>query len=194
MTTQHHADLLEDLLPIIRAAGDVVMAVYRTDFAVRGKDDASPVTEADERAEALILPALEALLPGTPIVAEEAVAAGALPRWANVSGWSTARRHQGVHQPQRRVLVNIALIEHGTPVLGAVLAPALGRLFAGRVGAGAFVEEGGERRRLPAAGCRPMASRSWPAARMATPRRWRRSLAGARSPRSRMPAPRSSSA
>ena len=55
------------------------MAVYATDFAVRGKDDASPVTDADERAEAVIVPALEALLPGVPVVAEEAVARGHVP-------------------------------------------------------------------------------------------------------------------
>ncbi|ENO78206.1 3'(2'),5'-bisphosphate nucleotidase CysQ [Thauera sp. 63] len=166
MTIQHHADLLEDLLPVIRAAGDVVMAVYRTDFAVRGKDDASPVTEADERAEALILPALEALLPGTPIVAEEAVAAGALPEVGErfwlvdpLDGTKEFISRNG------EFTVNIALIEHGTPVLGAVLAPALGRLFAGRVGAGAFVEEGGERRPIacrgvPADGPTVVASRS----------------------------------
>lgn len=166
MTIQHHADLLEDLLPIIRAAGEVVMAVYRTDFAVRGKDDASPVTEADERAEALILPALEALLPGTPIVAEEAVAAGALPEVGErfwlvdpLDGTKEFISRNG------EFTVNIALIEHGTPVLGAVLAPALGRLFAGRVGAGAFVEEGGERRPIacrgvPADGLTVVASRS----------------------------------
>ncbi|MER2553945.1 MAG: inositol monophosphatase family protein, partial [Thauera sp.] len=74
MPSSAHAGLLEGLVPVIRAAGELVMAVYRTDFAVRGKDDASPVTEADERAEALILPALEALLPGVPVIAEEAVA------------------------------------------------------------------------------------------------------------------------
>ena len=166
MTAQHHSELLEGLLPIIRAAGDVVMAVYRTDFSVRGKDDASPVTEADERAEALILPALAALLPGTPIVAEEAVAAGKIPQVGErfwlvdpLDGTKEFISRNG------EFTVNIALIEHGTPVLGAVLAPALGRLFAGSIGAGAFVEEGGQRhaitcRGVPAEGLTVVASRS----------------------------------
>ena len=65
------------------------MAVYRSDFAARRKDDASPVTEADERAEAFILAALRTLTPEIPIVAEEAVAAGASRRSAACSGWST---------------------------------------------------------------------------------------------------------
>lgn len=72
--------LLDRVTRITREAGAVVMAVYATDFAVRGKDDVSPVTEADERAEALIVPALQALLPGVPVVAEEAVSAGCVPK------------------------------------------------------------------------------------------------------------------
>jgi len=44
--------------------------------------------------------------------------------------------------------VNIALIEDGRPVLGVVLAPALGRLFAGCEGSGAFVQEGSVRRAI----------------------------------------------
>lgn len=166
MTTQHHADLLEDLLPIIRAAGEVVMTVYRTDFAVRGKDDASPVTEADERAEALILPALEALLPGTPIVAEEAVAAGALPEVGErfwlvdpLDGTKEFISRNG------EFTVNIALIERGVPVLGVVFAPALDRLFAGGATLGALVEDKGVRRTIacrtpPAEGLTVVASRS----------------------------------
>ena len=49
------------------------MEVYATDFGVVAKDDASPVTVADERAEALIVAALRELAPAIPIVAEEAV-------------------------------------------------------------------------------------------------------------------------
>ena len=48
---------MQALAAIARRAGDEIMAVYATDFDVRGKADASPVTEADERAEALIVPA-----------------------------------------------------------------------------------------------------------------------------------------
>ena len=39
-------------------AGALIMQVYATDFSVDRKDDSSPVTEADEKAEALILAAL----------------------------------------------------------------------------------------------------------------------------------------
>ena len=64
------AELLESITNIARRAGEVILQVYATDFAVRGKDDASPVTQADEQAEALILESLAALAPGIPVVAE----------------------------------------------------------------------------------------------------------------------------
>jgi len=158
--------LLDALIPVIRAAGDVILDIYRTDFEVRGKDDASPVTEADEKAEALILPALDALLPGVPVVAEEAVAAGHIPEVSErfwlvdpLDGTKEFISRNG------EFTVNIALIEHGRPVLGVVLAPALDRLFGGAVGAGAWIEEAGVRRPIsvripPAEGVTVVASRS----------------------------------
>ncbi|MFO1071100.1 MAG: 3'(2'),5'-bisphosphate nucleotidase CysQ [Geminicoccaceae bacterium] len=148
--------VLEALIGIARRAGAVVMEVYGTDFAVRGKDDASPVTQADERAEALIVPALAALLPGVPVVAEEAVARGDVPAVGErfwlvdpLDGTKEFINRNG------EFTVNIALVEAGVPVLGVVLAPALGRLFAGADGLGARVED--------AAGRRPIACRKTPA-------------------------------
>ncbi len=147
MDTATASRLLEALVPIVRAAGAVVMDLYRTDFAVRGKDDASPVTEADERAEALIVPALETLLPGVPVAAEEAVAAGRLPalgrRFWLVDPLDGTKEFIGRNG---EFTVNIALVEDGEPVLGTVFAPAIERLFLGATGVGAFVEEDGHRR------------------------------------------------
>jgi len=147
MDTATASRLLEALLPIVRAAGALVMDIYRSDFAVRGKDDASPVTEADERAEALIVPALEALLPGVPVVAEEAVAAGRLPalgrRFWLVDPLDGTKEFIGRNG---EFTVNIALVEDGEPVLGTVFAPAIERLFLGATGVGAFIEEDGHRR------------------------------------------------
>lgn len=158
--------MLEKVLPVARAAGDVVMAVYATDFSVRGKDDASPVTAADEMAEALILPALAALAPDIPVVAEEAVAAGRIPEVA--ARFWLVDPLDGTEEFIRRngeFTVNIALVEEGVAVLGAVFAPALGCLFAGAVGYGAFIEDQGGRRAIacrvpPEEGLTVVASRS----------------------------------
>ena len=158
--------LLDALLPIARQAGAAIMDIYATDFAVRGKADASPVTEADERAEALILPALASLTPDIPIVAEEAAAAGRIPSVGErfwlvdpLDGTKEFINRNG------EFTVNIALIENGSPVLGVVFAPALDRLFAGAAGLGAFVENKGVRRDIvcrtePAEGLTVVASRS----------------------------------
>ena len=64
--------LLDGLARAAVAGGTEVLAVYRTEFAVDAKGDASPVTEADRRAEAVILAQLADLMPGVPVVAEEA--------------------------------------------------------------------------------------------------------------------------
>jgi 3'(2'), 5'-bisphosphate nucleotidase len=156
----------DELERIARAAGAVIMAVYATDFAVRGKDDQSPVTAADESAERLIVPALQALAPQIPVVAEEAVAAGEMPEVGR-SFWLVDPLDGTKEFISRNgeFTVNIALVVDGAPVLGVVYAPALDRLFIGRVGAGAWLEDAAGRRRIavravPEAGLTVVASRS----------------------------------
>ncbi len=160
-------DLLDRIIPIARAAGTIVMEVYATEFKVEGKGDASPVTEADHRAEALILPALARITPGLQVVSEEAASAARIPvvaeRFWLVDPLDGTREFVNRNG---EFTVNIALVERDTPVLGVVLAPASGRLFAGATGAGAFVEdESGRRqaitcRRIPATGLTVVSSRS----------------------------------
>lgn len=160
------AALLNILTQVARDAGSVIMAIYATDFAVRGKDDDSPVTEADEKAEKVIVTALRKLTPQVPVIAEEAVAAGHQEATGRLF-WLVDPL-DGTREFVNRndeFTVNIALIEDGEPVLGVVYAPAINRLFAGAAGLGAFVvDEAGERaiatREVPAAGLTVVASRS----------------------------------
>jgi 3'(2'), 5'-bisphosphate nucleotidase len=160
------AALLESLLPVARAAGDEILAVYATEFEVRDKADSSPVTEADERAERLILRGLEALTPEIPIVSEEAAAAGRIPE-AGSRFWLVDPL-DGTREFVSRngeFTVNIALVEGGRPVLGVVGVPALGRLYGGAEGEGAFVEDARGRtaiacRRAPEEGLTIVSSRS----------------------------------
>ncbi|MEQ8403783.1 MAG: 3'(2'),5'-bisphosphate nucleotidase CysQ [Oceanicaulis sp.] len=112
-----------------------VMEVYATDFTPEQKADRSPVTEADRRAEAVILAGLEDLMPGVPVLAEESFEAGVRPRTGDkfllvdpVDGTKEFIAKNG------EFTLNIALIEDGAPTAGCVYAPALGELF---VGAGA---------------------------------------------------------
>ena len=71
--------LTDGLAALARAAGAKIMDIYQGDIAVETKDDSSPVTEADEAAEAIILAGLASLTPDIPVVAEESVAAGSIP-------------------------------------------------------------------------------------------------------------------
>ena len=155
----HHGSRLNlDLLPhierIAAQAGDLILQVYGAAFDVRGKADLSPVTEADERAEALIVAALKLLTPDVPIVAEEAVAGGAVPNVG--SRFWLVDPLDGTREFVSRngeFTVNIALIEAASPVLGVVLEPVAGRLYAGVVGQGAWVQDTAGRRAMA---CRPL--------------------------------------
>lgn len=131
-----------DLNPIMLAAGAEIMRIYATDFAVVTKGDSSPVTEADQRAEAIILSGLKHIAPGIPVIAEEEAAAGRFPTTAGtfflvdpLDGTKEFISKNG------EFTVNIALIEDGKPVLGAVYAPALGKIWWGSAGKGACMAE-----------------------------------------------------
>ncbi|NML16221.1 3'(2'),5'-bisphosphate nucleotidase CysQ [Azohydromonas caseinilytica] len=158
---------LDALAKLVRDAGALIMDIYATDFAVRGKEDASPVTEADEKAEALLLKGLSRLFPGIPVVAEEAVAAGGVPEAAEDQFWLVDPLDGTKEFISRNgeFTVNVALVRKGRPVAGVVYAPALERLFAGAQGLGAWMEQSGRRqaiqvRPVPEGGLTVVGSRS----------------------------------
>ncbi len=145
-------------------AGAVVMEVYARGGEARLKADASPVTEADERAEAVILAALAEDLPGWPVLAEEAAARGEMPpasaRFILVDPLDGTREFLNRNG---EFTVNIGLVSEGLPVAGAVYAPALGRLWSG--GATARVRDIAPGAALSSAsGSRKLGTRQAPAA------------------------------
>jgi len=110
-------------------AGDRIMEIYRDpDFEVRAKSDESPVTEADEAADALISAGLAEAFPQVALVTEEQAASHA----QAVSTFLIVDPLDGTKEfVQRRgdFTVNIAYVENGVPLRGVVYAPAKGRLF-----------------------------------------------------------------
>lgn len=125
------------------AAAEVIMGVYARPISVVSKTDGSPVTEADAAAEAVILDWLRPT--GIPVLGEESVAAGIIPTLGEryfvvdpLDGTKEFIKRNG------EFTVNIALVEHGVPVLGVVLAPATGETFVGdATGAMACMVAGG---------------------------------------------------
>jgi 3'(2'),5'-bisphosphate nucleotidase len=144
------------------AAGPAVMDVYERGDEVRAKSDGSPVTLADLRAEAIICDRLARAIPRMPIVAEEAAASGQL--MAVAERFLIVDPLDGTKEFVARngeFTINVALIEKGAPVAGAVYAPALGRLWFG--GDQAFVCDAPVGARLPDPSlCRRIRVRSAP--------------------------------
>jgi 3'(2'), 5'-bisphosphate nucleotidase len=110
-------------------AGAVIMEVYEgPDFEVKSKSDDSPVTIADERADAVIYAGLRAAFPEAVIVTEEQ----AETHGATGDTFFIVDPLDGTKEFVHRrgdFTVNIAYVEAGVPVLGVVYAPAKGRLF-----------------------------------------------------------------
>nr|WP_323133765.1 3'(2'),5'-bisphosphate nucleotidase CysQ [Stappia indica] len=135
-------DDMQALRALCLEAGAVLLDYFHGGVAVESKADDSPVTEADRRAEAIILTGLAKAFPGVPVVAEEEVSAGRLPeavgeRFFLVDPLDGTREFIS---GRGDFTVNIALVEKGIPVMGAVYAPHRGSLYLGRLGEGAVEE------------------------------------------------------
>lgn len=136
--------VIERLLDTARIAGDAAMEIYNSDFDVYTKNDESPVTEADRKAEAIITPVLKKIAPDIPIVAEEAFSAGHCPDVQDQLFW-LVDPIDGTKQfisKKDEFTVNIALIGlDRQPLFGVVHAPALERMYWGSRDFGAYVRE-----------------------------------------------------
>jgi len=147
MTPTELTALLERIEHIAHEAGTAIMDIYKRDFAVETKADQSPLTEADQAANDIIVAGLKTLPGGIPILTEEAVDA--------FSGADSEGRYwlvdplDGTKEFIKRngeFTVNIALIEQGRPIIGVVYAPALETTYLGGEGLGAFKTKPGEAR------------------------------------------------
>ncbi|MGL4930616.1 MAG: 3'(2'),5'-bisphosphate nucleotidase CysQ [Plesiomonas sp.] len=123
--------MLQALEKIAREAGAAIMSAYQREVTIVHKADASPLTEADLAAHHIIVNGLTSLTAGIPVLSEEAA----------VLPWET-RRHwtrfwlvdplDGTKEFIKRngeFTVNIALIEHGVPIMAVVYAPAQDKLY-----------------------------------------------------------------
>lgn len=134
-TDSEREDLARLFAAIASEAGVKVMEVYNSDFEHRTKADYSPVSDADERAEEVILARLEEALPGVPVLAEERASRDGV----GVGGkeWDAFLLVDPVDGTREFInrrgdfTVNIALICHGAPIAGAVYAPARKEMYFG---------------------------------------------------------------
>jgi len=136
-------DHLESVLrKLALEAGDAIMEIYgQEDFNVRTKADESPVTAADEAADALISAGLREAFPDVLLVTEEQAESHSQSAASFLIVDPLDGTKEFVHR-RGDFTVNIAYVVDGTPVRGVVYAPAKGRMFY-TTADGATVEEFG---------------------------------------------------
>ncbi|WP_417262380.1 3'(2'),5'-bisphosphate nucleotidase CysQ [Celeribacter sp.] len=123
----------DQLIPVMRRlaieAGEKILEIYNADdFEVKTKSDESPVTEADEAADALISAGLRAAFPDVTLITEEQAESHDL----KADTFLIVDPLDGTKEFVKRrgdFTVNIAYVEKGVPLRGVVYAPAKDRLF-----------------------------------------------------------------
>lgn len=130
------ARLAAELTGVVAAAADAILAIAPSALHPRAKADRTPVTAADEAADAVIAERLAGLLPGIVIVSEEnAVRTDALgDTFVLVDPLDGTKEFVAGH---RDYTVNLAIVTGGRPIAGFMAVPAFGLIYRGIVGRGA---------------------------------------------------------
>jgi 3'(2'), 5'-bisphosphate nucleotidase len=131
---------LQDIVAIAKDAGNAIMKIYDQNFEVEYKQDKSPLTQADKKANYIIETGLKKLSVDFPILSEE----GKRILYKERRDWEYFWLVDPLDGTKEFVkkngefTVNIALIHKNTPVLGVVYAPALDTCYWAKQGDGAF--------------------------------------------------------
>jgi 3'(2'), 5'-bisphosphate nucleotidase len=156
MTHDMDLDIGAELAVLAAEAAALILPLWRTNLVVTEKSDSSPVTEADRRAEALILDGLARRYPNIPVISEEDASEFGTPdaigpRFFLVDPLDGTKAFV---RGDPHFTVNIGLIENRAPVAGAVAAPASGEIW--------HTIAGGALKRHGAGPATPIRPRPWP--------------------------------
>ena len=120
--------ILDIMIEAALEAGEAILEIYETSFSNTAKNDGSPVTIADQRAEDIILSHLAKT--GIPVLAEESAEAGKIPTLGKrffcvdpLDGTKEFIKKNG------EFTINIALIENGKPILGLISVPTQDKIY-----------------------------------------------------------------
>jgi 3'(2'), 5'-bisphosphate nucleotidase len=131
---------LDTIVDIAREAGILIMEIYKKDFKIEFKDDKSPLTEADTKANEIICRSLKKVYPNIPIMSEE----NKLIDYETRKNWEYYWCIDPIDGTKEFIkkndefTINIALIHKNTPVLGVVYAPAVDEMYKAKKGEGAY--------------------------------------------------------
>jgi 3'(2'), 5'-bisphosphate nucleotidase len=131
---------IQDIVTIAKKAGNAIMQVYKQDFEVEYKQDSSPLTLADKKANEIIEVGLNQLSVSLPILSEEGKEISYEDRkhWEYFWLVDPLDGTKEFVKKNDEFTVNIALIHKDTSVLGVVYAPALDICYWAKRGEGAF--------------------------------------------------------
>lgn len=136
---------IQYLIELALKAGKAIMNIYGTDFSVSYKGDESPLTAADQEANAIIVDGLKKTYPDIAVLSEEAK--DDMHRRSNdtcfivdpLDGTKEFVNRNG------EFTVNIALVHQGKPILGVIYVPVTGQVYSAAKGKGAYRSEGGDK-------------------------------------------------
>ena len=138
MPYQHLLNIAQDAAKL---AGEAVLEIYDSgDFTEYSKNDDSPVTSADYKANEIIMALLEQHTPDIPIMSEETEQL----QLSDRAAWQRYWLIDPIDGTQEFIArsgdfaVNIALIENNEPVIGVIYWPAGESLYYAVKGKGAF--------------------------------------------------------
>lgn len=125
---------------IAQKAGDAIMEIYLKDFDIAYKDDKSPLTEADIKANTIICAELQKRYPKIPLMSEEnkEICYEDRKDWQYYWCIDPIDGTKEFIKKNDEFTVNIALIHGNTPVAGIVYAPAINEMYWAKKGEGAF--------------------------------------------------------
>ena len=131
---------INEIIAIAQKAGDAIMEIYVKDFDIEYKEDTSPLTEADKKANEIIVDGLNALSIIFPILSEEGrdIPFDERKDWEYFWMVDPLDGTKEFIKKNDEFTVNIALIYQNSPILGVVYAPALNEMYWAKQGAGAF--------------------------------------------------------
>jgi 3'(2'), 5'-bisphosphate nucleotidase len=131
---------IQDIITIAKEAGNAIMQVYKQDFEVEYKQDSSPLTLADKKANDIIEDGLNQLSVNIPILSEEGknISYEDRKHWEYFWLVDPLDGTKEFVKKNDEFTVNIALIHKDTPVLGVVYAPALDVCYWAKQDKGAF--------------------------------------------------------
>jgi len=134
---------LDNIITIAKEAGVAIMKIYKKDFKIEYKDDKSPLTQADTKANEIICQKLKELYPNIPIMSEEnkQTEYELRKKWEYYWCIDPIDGTKEFIKKNGEFTVNIALIYKDTPVLGVVYASVLDDIYYAKQGLGAFKNE-----------------------------------------------------